>query len=172
VTVFDDRLQQIYLVYLIFVICGTVVVLLHAIFRTKSPDAIAKGLRWPLVVFCGSVLASRIVEPLGFLVLIAGLGIAAFRHVSARERKLVHVEQELATARRIQSSIIPRTAPELSGLRIAMRYQPMTSVAGDFYDFLQTGENFDSRCFRARRSSSSRSIHAQGLFRRTARTRT
>lgn len=141
VTVFDHRLKQIYFVYLFLVIGGTVVVLLHAIFHRKSPHAIAKGLRWPLVVFCASVLVSQTVEPLGFLVLIAGLGVAAFRHVSTRESKLLQVEQELATAWRIQSSIIPRAAPELSGLRIAMRYQPMNSVAGDFYDFLQTSEN-------------------------------
>jgi sigma-B regulation protein RsbU (phosphoserine phosphatase) len=140
-TVFERRPQRIYVVYLSFVIGGTVLVLLHAIFRHKSADAIAKSLRWPLIVFCASVLISPTVEPLGFLVLIVGLGVAAFQHVSARERKLLQVEQELATAWRIQSSIIPRLAPELTGVRIAMRYQPMTSVAGDFYDFLQTSEN-------------------------------
>ena len=140
-TVFERRPQRIYVVYLSLVIGGTVLVLLHAIFRHKSAEAIAKGLRWPLIVFCASVLISPTVEPLGFLVLIVGLGVAAFQHVSARERKLVQVEQELATAWRIQSSIIPRMAPELIGVRIAMRYKPMTSVAGDFYDFLQTSEN-------------------------------
>ena len=43
-------------------------------------------------------------------------------------------------ARRIQNSIIPESAPNLPGLRLAMRYQPMTSVAGDFFDFLKTSE--------------------------------
>ena len=52
------------------------------------------------------------------------------------ERKLIDVEQELTTARRIQNSIIPQLPPAFTGVRCAMRYQPMTSVAGDFFDFL------------------------------------
>ncbi len=80
------------------------------------------------------------VEPVGFLILLAGLGVTAARHTMASERKLIDVEQELATARRIQSSIIPQSAPVFPAIRLATRYQPMTSVAGDFYDFLQTGE--------------------------------
>jgi sigma-B regulation protein RsbU (phosphoserine phosphatase) len=72
--------------------------------------------------------------------LLAGLGFTASSLTIARERKLVEVEQELATARRIQSSIIPDVAPEIPGLCIATRYRPMTSVAGDFFDFLKTSE--------------------------------
>src|SRR5262249_10828516 len=33
-------------------------------------------------------------------------------------------------------SILPREVPKIRGLAIAARYLPMTSVAGDFYDFL------------------------------------
>jgi sigma-B regulation protein RsbU (phosphoserine phosphatase) len=42
----------------------------------------------------------------------------------------------METARQIQLSILPREFPSLPGLDIAARYIPMTSVAGDFYDFL------------------------------------
>jgi len=40
-------------------------------------------------------------------------------------------------ARQIQLSILPHSIPKLAGLDIAAHYLPMTSVAGDFYDFIQ-----------------------------------
>jgi len=43
-------------------------------------------------------------------------------------------------ARQIQSSI-PATVPELENLRIAVRYLPMTAVAGDFYQFVRADDN-------------------------------
>jgi serine phosphatase RsbU (regulator of sigma subunit) len=52
------------------------------------------------------------------------------------ERQLLTITSELETARQIQLSILPRQIPQLKGLDIAARYIPMTSVAGDFYDFL------------------------------------
>jgi len=36
---------------------------------------------------------------------------------------------------------LPREIPSILGLDIAARYIPMTSVAGDFYDFIQIDEN-------------------------------
>jgi phosphoserine phosphatase RsbU/P len=51
-------------------------------------------------------------------------------------RQLFTIQKEMDTARQIQLSILPREIPEIEGLDIAARYIPMTSVAGDFYDFL------------------------------------
>ncbi|HTS26170.1 MAG TPA: SpoIIE family protein phosphatase [Bryobacteraceae bacterium] len=51
------------------------------------------------------------------------------------ERQLLTIRQELETAREIQMSILPQTIPVIGGLDIAASYIPMTSVAGDFYDF-------------------------------------
>jgi phosphoserine phosphatase RsbU/P len=56
------------------------------------------------------------------------------------ERQLLAIRNELETARQIQLSILPREIPQLKGLDIAARYIPMTSVAGDFYDFLIVDE--------------------------------
>ena len=42
--------------------------------------------------------------------------------------------------RELQLSILPAGAPEVPGLRIAAAYEPMTAVAGDFYEFIQ-GDN-------------------------------
>jgi phosphoserine phosphatase RsbU/P len=50
--------------------------------------------------------------------------------------QLLTIQKELETARQIQLSILPREIPKIEGLDIAARYIPMTSVAGDFYDFI------------------------------------
>ncbi len=51
-------------------------------------------------------------------------------------QQLVEINNELEMARLIQLSILPRETPQLQGLDIVARYMPMTSVAGDFYDFI------------------------------------
>ncbi len=68
-------------------------------------------------------------------------------HLALREarellsRQLLAIHRELATARQIQLSILPQVIPQPAGLDLAARYVPMTSVAGDFYDFLVIDEN-------------------------------
>src|SRR3954465_5014942 len=63
-------------------------------------------------------------------------------HIVLREtrqklaQQLLAIQKELETARLIQLSILPETVPQNDGLDIAARYVPMTSVAGDFYDFV------------------------------------
>ena len=63
-------------------------------------------------------------------------------HLALREtreqlaRQLDAIRSELETARQIQLSILPQEIPQFTGLDIAARYIPMTSVAGDFYDFI------------------------------------
>jgi phosphoserine phosphatase RsbU/P len=51
-------------------------------------------------------------------------------------RQLVEINTELEMARQIQLSILPSSTPKITGLDIVARYIPMTSVAGDFYDFI------------------------------------
>jgi phosphoserine phosphatase RsbU/P len=43
-------------------------------------------------------------------------------------------------AREIQLSILPQEIPKIEGLEITARYIPMSSVAGDFYDFIMVDE--------------------------------
>jgi serine phosphatase RsbU (regulator of sigma subunit) len=66
------------------------------------------------------------------------LALRAMREELARQ--LQAIRSELETARQIQLSILPQEIPKLTGLDIAARYIPMTSVAGDFYDFLVLDE--------------------------------
>lgn len=128
---------------------GTLLILLHVRLKRQGSDSFVNSLKWPLIVFGTLIVltnrgfrpAGIDVEPLGFLILLAGLGLTAARRALASERKLIDVEQELAMARRIQNSIISHSAPGLPSLRLATRYQAVTSVAGDFYDFLKTSEN-------------------------------
>jgi len=75
-------------------------------------------------------------EPLAFVVYVVSLGYVAAEKLSADGRRLLAIENELAIAREIQSSILPTGPPDLKGLRIAATYLPMTAVAGDFYDFI------------------------------------
>jgi sigma-B regulation protein RsbU (phosphoserine phosphatase) len=51
-------------------------------------------------------------------------------------KQLVEINTELEMARQIQLSILPSTTPKINGMEIVARYIPMTSVAGDFYDFI------------------------------------
>jgi len=55
-------------------------------------------------------------------------------------RQLLSINSELEMAREIQMSILPHEIPQIRGLEIAARYLPMTSVAGDFYDFIVVDE--------------------------------
>jgi serine phosphatase RsbU (regulator of sigma subunit) len=55
-------------------------------------------------------------------------------------QQLVEINTELEMARQIQLSILPSSTPKITGLDIVARYIPMTSVAGDFYDFIVVDE--------------------------------
>lgn len=57
------------------------------------------------------------------------------------EMQLQTIQSEMDTARQIQLSILPREIPAIKGLDIAARYIPMTSVAGDFYDFIRIDDH-------------------------------
>jgi phosphoserine phosphatase RsbU/P len=78
----------------------------------------------------------RHIEPYGFAVFLAALGYVAARRAIHREQKLGEIQKELDVARKIQLSILPAGFPELPTFKVAARYVPMTSVAGDFYEFL------------------------------------
>jgi len=78
-------------------------------------------------------------EPYGLFALICCIGYAATRRVLANERRLASLGEEMLAAKRIQTSILPRTTPKVGGFDIAVRYAPMAEVAGDFYDFVLAG---------------------------------
>ena len=76
------------------------------------------------------------IEAYGFAVLLACLGYVAARRTLERDVELGEIHRELELARGIQLSILPSAFPDSAAFRVAARYVPMTSVAGDLYDFL------------------------------------
>ncbi len=76
------------------------------------------------------------IEFVGFLVFVVSLGYVAAYRTFANEEQLVAINKELEIARQIQASTLPQKIPALAGLEIAVRYAPMSAVAGDFYDFI------------------------------------
>ncbi len=103
-------------------LAGTLVFVLEALYAN-----LARTLALP---------APRVLGYLGFAVLLFSFGHAALQNVLAGERRLREMENELAVARRMQLAILPAEVPHLGGIRVAAAYEPMTAVAGDFYDFV------------------------------------
>jgi phosphoserine phosphatase RsbU/P len=101
-----------------------------------------------LVTFVGFVLWGNIetllhhetrIESYGFAVLLCCLGYVAARRALDRDQQLNSIQQELEVARRIQLSILPGEFAASEHFTVAARFVPMTSVAGDFYEFIYTG---------------------------------
>jgi phosphoserine phosphatase RsbU/P len=81
------------------------------------------------------------IEFLGFAAFMACLAYVAALRILANEERLLAIHKELDIARQIQSSTLPRQIPRFPDLQIAARYEPMSAVAGDFYDFLVVDEH-------------------------------
>jgi sigma-B regulation protein RsbU (phosphoserine phosphatase) len=120
--------------------------LVFLVFRQPAITTDAIVFRAGMVVFVGLVLWTNVVELLGhraayefygFAVMMCCLGYVAARRGLDRDQQLSSIQQELEIARRIQFSILPAASPAAKHFSIAARYKPMTSVAGDFYEFLE-----------------------------------
>jgi len=79
---------------------------------------------------------SPLLDHLAFAAYLLSFGYVAVQIAYANEYRLLAIENELALARKLQHSILPTSIPEIQNLRIAATYQPMTAVAGDFYEFV------------------------------------
>ena len=112
--------------------------------RSDNEDLLV--IRPGLLIFIAFVLWENIrnaiglqlpnVEPIGFVVLLGTLGYVAARQTLQRDLQLSEIQKELEVARRMQLSILPTGFPNSANFHVAARYVPMTSVAGDFYDFI------------------------------------
>ena len=128
----------------VVIIAVTLALVARSIMRqnvTRDFVVIRRG----VVVFAAFVLVGNItgalrhfyaVEPFGFVFFLGCLGYVAARQTLERDAQLGAIQKELEVARRIQLSILPSAFPASTSFRVAARYLPMTSVAGDFYDFL------------------------------------
>jgi len=82
------------------------------------------------------ILPAVNLEPVGVFVFVTALGYGVVGSVVRSETEFLAVQRELATARRIQTALLPDQPPDVAGLDVAVRYVPMTAVAGDLYDFV------------------------------------
>jgi phosphoserine phosphatase RsbU/P len=128
-----------------FLVIAALLVLVVALLQVRHGDRDVAIIRWGVLFFCACALYNNIVrvfphyyniEPFSFMVLLACLGIVAGRRTLAQEQELSNIQKELEIARSIQVSILPSDFPTSASFRVTARYLPMTSVAGDFYDFL------------------------------------
>jgi sigma-B regulation protein RsbU (phosphoserine phosphatase) len=74
-------------------------------------------------------------EHFGLLALTGTIGYAVARRMRATEATLQAIEQELATARKMQRNLLPQGPPAVPGVAVVARFLPMTAVGGDFYDY-------------------------------------
>ena len=61
-----------------------------------------------------------------------------YEELAEREQRM---EQDLKAARRVQSILLPREAPDMEGLEIAIGWRPAREVSGDLFDFFEQSEN-------------------------------
>jgi phosphoserine phosphatase RsbU/P len=130
------------------VVIGSLIVLVIQSLRMESTKdfVIVRG---GLLIFVGFALFDNIrstlhnysrKEPWGFAVFLATLGYVAARRKVQQDQEFNQIQKELEIARRIQLDILPSDFPHSAHFDVAARYVPMTSVAGDFYDFLLVNE--------------------------------
>lgn len=96
-----------------------------------AAEALWTNLARPLNIQVPSILSS-----LGFAILLFCFAYVALDMILTNERRLVSIDNELQVARQIQLAILPDCVPTTSEMRIAAVYEPMTAVAGDFYEFV------------------------------------
>ncbi len=65
--------------------------------------------------------------------------LVGFRRESARHRERQRMREEIDQARRVQLSMLPQRAPDLSWLEVAAASLPATEVGGDYYEFFPLG---------------------------------
>lgn len=75
-------------------------------------------------------------EPFCFIGFLFGMGYGIQHKIAAGRNRLAMLHAEMEQARRIQLSILPVSSPANSHYRVSANYLPMTSVAGDLYDFI------------------------------------
>jgi serine phosphatase RsbU (regulator of sigma subunit) len=132
-------------VYRSFVIVTMIVLLPHVLFWGQKDPVESTVRTIGTGIFVLTVLHDNLIafmpwqtplEVYGLSAFILSLGVVTARRFFEDQRELAAVERELSTGRAIQMAILPRELPSLPGTRIAVRYVPVTSVAGDLYGFV------------------------------------
>jgi sigma-B regulation protein RsbU (phosphoserine phosphatase) len=67
-----------------------------------------------------------------------------YEELNQREQRM---EQDLKAARKLQKVLLPRRAPEIRGLEIAIKARPAREITGDVYDFFEHGNEYGVLAF-------------------------
>jgi len=139
-------------VYLFFL--GLTVILLLGRYHGYRPPLMeeSREIKIGLFVFILSVVNEHLVgfslvpwtvrlEAFCFFLLLILLGYIAARRFLRNEQKLSAMQHEMEAARQIQESILPHEKPDLEYCSVTVKYVPVASVAGDFYDFIAPDKN-------------------------------
>lgn len=130
-------------------VIGCLCVLVFFLLRQKTKDKDFILVQIGLITFVVSALLDNFgrflshnwrFEPMGFAFFLETLLFAAVRRMLRQDRELGEIQKELEIARRIQTAILPGEYPKSAYFEVAARYVPMTSVAGDLYDFVVAEE--------------------------------
>ena len=62
-----------------------------------------------------------------------------YEELAQRERRM---EQDLKAAFKLQSVLLPRNAPEIMGLEMAVKSRPAREISGDLYDFFELRDDY------------------------------
>jgi serine phosphatase RsbU (regulator of sigma subunit) len=62
----------------------------------------------------------------------------AMRKLKQAQRSIL---EDLQLARQIQEGILPKSAPNVKGIAITVKYHPVADVGGDLYDFIQFADD-------------------------------
>jgi serine phosphatase RsbU (regulator of sigma subunit) len=107
---------------------------------TSEPGEDDNALLGGICLVQDSLFSNEIsVDVLPALQVLAAQIASAIARVEATKQAIAHerVEQELAFAGRIQTSLLPDVLPEIKGWDIAATLRPTRETAGDFYDLVE-----------------------------------
>jgi phosphoserine phosphatase RsbU/P len=141
--IFYQTANVLIIAFLIFVVARSI--------SQKADNQDLVVIRWGGLIFVAFILWENIrsvvglwrfpnIEAIGFVAFLAALGYVAARQTLQRDQQLHEIQKELEVAKRMQLSILPAGFPNSANFRVAARYVPMNSVAGDFYDFIVADE--------------------------------
>jgi sigma-B regulation protein RsbU (phosphoserine phosphatase) len=121
-------------------------IVVMAFFPRRPPDRDLRIVRTGIAIFLLFAIYTNLwdlgvfpranVEFIGFTIVLCCLGYVALSRMQRNEEHLLSLQKELEIARNIQAQLLPQANSAVAGLAIASRYVPVSSVAGDFYDFL------------------------------------
>jgi len=84
-----------------------------------------------------------VIIPVFFQTPVAFAGAVGIKYAGYFKQYLVklRMEDDLSVARDLQASMLPADCPEIEGYKIAASSTPAREVGGDFFDFINIGEN-------------------------------